>query len=64
MDEPTSALDAEAKGEVEKLILAVLRQNCLTGVMVSHDLAQAARVADRVMAMSKGRLEKSALRAR
>ena len=58
LDEPTSALDAEAKGEVEKLILTVVRQNGLTGVMVSHDLAQAARVADRVIAMSKGRLEK------
>lgn len=58
LDEPTSALDAEAKGEVEKLILTVARQNGLTCVMVSHDLAQAARVGDRVMAMSKGRLEK------
>ena len=58
LDEPTSALDAEAKGEVEKLILTVVRQNALTGVMVSHDLAQAARVADRVMVMSKGRIEK------
>ena len=58
LDEPTSALDAEAKGEVEKLILAVVRQNGLTGVMVSHDLAQAARIGDRVMVMSKGRLEK------
>jgi putative ABC transport system ATP-binding protein len=58
LDEPTSALDAEAKGEVEKLILTVARQNRLTSVWVSHDLGQAARVADRVMVMSKGRLEK------
>jgi putative ABC transport system ATP-binding protein len=58
LDEPTSALDAEAKGEVEKLILTVARQNGLTCVMVSHDLAQAARIADRIMVMSKGRLEK------
>ena len=58
LDEPTSALDAEAKGEVEKLILTVVRQSALTGVMVSHDLAQAARVADRVMEMSKGKIEK------
>lgn len=58
LDEPTSALDAEAKGEVEKLILAVVRQNGLSGVMVSHDLAQAARIGDRVMVMSKGFLEK------
>jgi putative ABC transport system ATP-binding protein len=58
LDEPTSALDAETKGEVEKLILTVARQNGLTIVMVSHDLGQAARVAGRVMVMSKGRLEK------
>jgi putative ABC transport system ATP-binding protein len=58
LDEPTSALDAEAKGEVEKLILTVARQNRLTSVWVSHDLGQATRVADRVMVMNKGRLEK------
>jgi UDP-glucose/iron transport system ATP-binding protein len=58
LDEPTSALDAEAKGEVEKLILTVVKDNGLTCVMVSHDLAQAARTADRVMVLSKGRLEK------
>ena len=58
LDEPTSALDADAKGEVEKLILTVVRQNGLTCVMVSHDLAQAARVTDRVMVLRKGRLEK------
>ena len=58
LDEPTSALDAEAKDEVERLILTVVRRNDLTCVMVSHDLAQAARVADQVMVMSKGRLTK------
>ncbi len=58
LDEPTSALDAEAKDEVEKLILTVVRQNRLTCVMVSHDLAQAARIADRVVEMKKGRLDK------
>jgi putative ABC transport system ATP-binding protein len=58
LDEPTAALDEEAKAEVEKLVLTVVRQNGLTCVMVSHDLAQAARVADRVMVLSKGRLEK------
>jgi putative ABC transport system ATP-binding protein len=58
LDEPTSALDAEARGGVEKLIFTVARQNGLTCVMVSHDLAQAARVADRIMVMNKGRLDK------
>ena len=59
LDEPTSSLDAEAKDEVEKLILRVVRQNKLTCVMVSHDLSQAARVADRVMVMNKGRVTKN-----
>jgi putative ABC transport system ATP-binding protein len=58
LDEPTSSLDEVAKSEVEKLILKVVRQNRLTCVIVSHDLAQAVRVADRVMAMRKGRVEK------
>ena len=60
LDEPTSALDADAKGAVEKLILTVIKRNGLTCVIVSHDLAQAARMADRVMVLNKGRLEKIA----
>jgi putative ABC transport system ATP-binding protein len=58
LDEPTSSLDAEAKDEIEKLILGVVRRNELTCVMVSHDLAQAARVADQIMVMNKGRVTK------
>lgn len=58
MDEPTSALDEEAKEEVEALILQIVQQNALTCVIVSHDLAQAARIASRVMMVKAGRLEK------
>jgi len=58
LDEPTSSLDPEAKDEVEKLILTVVRRNKLTCVMVSHDSSQAARVADRIMVMNKGRVTK------
>jgi putative ABC transport system ATP-binding protein len=58
LDEPTSALDAVAKEEVEALILQIVQQNALTCVIVSHDLAQAARIASRVMILKAGRLEK------
>lgn len=58
LDEPTSSLDPAAKDEVEKLILTVVRRNKLTCVMVSHDSSQAARVADRIMVMNKGRVTK------
>jgi putative ABC transport system ATP-binding protein len=58
MDEPTSALDEDSKAEVEALILKVVRRNALTCVIVSHDSAQAARVAGRVMVVKSGRLER------
>jgi putative ABC transport system ATP-binding protein len=58
LDEPTSALDLEAKDDVEKLILSVVRTHELTCVMVSHDLAQAVRVADDVMVMTKGKVSR------
>jgi len=58
LDEPTSSLDAEAKDEIEKLILGVVRRKQFTCVMVSHDLSQAARVADQIMVMNKGRVTK------
>jgi putative ABC transport system ATP-binding protein len=58
LDEPTSALDQNAKDGVEKLILEVRKENGLTCVMVSHDMEQAARIADRIMVMKNGRLDK------
>jgi ABC-type sulfate/molybdate transport systems ATPase subunit len=58
MDEPTSALDEEVKEEVEALILQIVRQNALTCLIVSHDLAQATRIASRVRMIKAGRLAK------
>lgn len=58
LDEPTSALDEAAKAQVEQLISEVVRKNQLTCVMVTHDLNQAARMANRVMLMRAGRMER------
>ena len=55
LDEPTSALDEAAKFEVESLIRDIISQNYLTCVIVTHDLAQAARMATRVMMLEQGR---------
>jgi putative ABC transport system ATP-binding protein len=55
LDEPTSALDDEAKAQVEGLIGDIIRDTRLTCVMVTHDFAQAARMATRVMVMQGGR---------
>jgi putative ABC transport system ATP-binding protein len=55
LDEPTSALDEAAKFEVESLIQDIIRQSYLTCVIVTHDSAQAARIATRVMMLEQGR---------
>ena len=49
LDEPTSALDDAAKLEVESAIQKVVRDQGLTCVMVTHDIAQAARLASRAL---------------
>lgn len=56
LDEPTSALDEVAKTGVEILLREIISERALTCVMVTHDLAQAARIATRVMLLEAGRL--------
>jgi putative ABC transport system ATP-binding protein len=55
LDEPTSALDDEAKSQVEGLIGDIIRDTGLTCVVVTHDFAQASRMATRVMTLQRGR---------
>jgi polar amino acid transport system ATP-binding protein len=52
-DEPTSALDPELTGEVLKVI-RMLAQEHMTMVVVTHEMAFAKEVADRVIFMDKG----------
>ena len=56
LDEPTSALDDAAKSGIESLIRAIVRDRLLTCVMVTHDLAQAARLADTAILLERGRI--------
>ncbi len=56
LDEPTSALDEDARMDVERLINKVLRNQGIPYVIVTHDLDQAVRVAERVMVIEKGRM--------
>lgn len=57
LDEPTSALDAHIKGEIEELLAEIIRGERLTCILVTHDAAQARRLADRVVRIVAGRLE-------
>ncbi len=55
MDEPTSALDEAARDKIEGLVKDLNRREGLTFVIVSHDLAQVERLADRVVLVDSGR---------
>jgi putative ABC transport system ATP-binding protein len=59
LDEPTSALDDAAKFEVEASIQRVVRDQNLTCVVVTHDLAQAGRLAERALVLEAGRIVRS-----
>ncbi|MHB8302585.1 MAG: ABC transporter ATP-binding protein [Acidobacteriaceae bacterium] len=56
LDEPTSALDETAKQGVEGLLARIARERHATCVWVTHEVAQARRVADRVLRMDAGRI--------
>ena len=57
MDEPTSALDEAARRRIEDLARELNASLGLTIVLVSHDLDQVERVADRVVLLAGGRSE-------
>jgi putative ABC transport system ATP-binding protein len=57
VDEPTSALDEAARRRIEDLIQELNASLGLTIVLVSHDLGQVERVADRVIFLAAGRSE-------
>ncbi len=55
LDEPTSALDAAARDAVEATLLDLRRDLSLSYVLVTHDEAQAERLADTVLRLEAGR---------
>ena len=58
LDEPTSALDHSAKQDIEALVLAIVERNALTCLIVTHDLAQAERMAGRALLLKAGAMER------
>jgi len=56
LDEPTSALDETSKREVESTIQRIVREQGLTCILVTHDTAQAARLAERVLLLEAGHI--------
>ena len=56
LDEPLSSLDAELRGRLAVEVRDILRAEGTTGLVVTHDPAEAEVMADRVLRMDDGRL--------
>lgn len=54
LDEPTASLDRESEEIVEDLIRCLKRERGVTVIMANHDLEQATRLSDRVLALQNG----------
>jgi putative ABC transport system ATP-binding protein len=56
LDEPTSSLDEAAVHDIEQLLQAIIQSQRLTCVIVTHDMAQASRLAHKAFVLEKGQL--------
>ena len=57
LDEPFGALDAITRADLQEMFITVRKQRPVTCVLVTHDLVEAQRFADRVAVMRAGAIE-------
>jgi osmoprotectant transport system ATP-binding protein len=57
LDEPFGALDAISRAELQESFNNLRRDLTVTTLLVTHDLAEAGRLAEEVVVMRKGRIE-------
>ena len=60
LDEPFGALDAITRSELHDAFIAARTEFPVTMLLVTHDLAEAARLADEIAVMRSGRIEQRA----
>ena len=58
-DEPTTALDVTIQAQILRLIKALQRKRNIGVLLVSHDLAVVADIADEIVVMQNGRIVES-----
>jgi len=57
LDEPFGALDAITRAELQEMFMGVRKQRPVTCLLVTHDLFEAQRLADRIAVMRAGAIE-------
>jgi len=57
LDEPFGALDAISRSDLQQAFDQLRRTLSVTTLLVTHDLAEAGRLAEEVVVMRKGRIE-------
>jgi ABC-type glutathione transport system ATPase component len=60
-DEPTSALDPSVKAKILKLLMNLQDRIGLAMIFITHDIALARKISDRVAVMHKGRIVEEGL---
>ena len=58
LDEPLSALDLQMRIKLQNYILRLHKEFNLTTIMVSHDLGEVYKMADRVVTLNSGKISK------
>ena len=56
LDEPLGALDALTRLDMQRLIETLWREAGFTAILVTHDVTEAALIADRVLVIDEGRI--------
>ena len=57
LDEPFGALDAITRADLQEMFMGIRKQRPVTCVLVTHDLFEAQRLADRIAVMRAGAIE-------
>jgi osmoprotectant transport system ATP-binding protein len=57
LDEPFGALDAITRSDLQEMFAGVRKRRPVTALLVTHDLFEAQRLADRIVVMRAGRIE-------
>jgi len=55
-DEPTTALDVTIQAQIIELLLELQKKECMSLILITHDLALVAEAADRIIVMYAGQI--------